>query len=382
MYNADRSASGYIRMLKAKTLAEYHNRNPNKNDYGGEKPSSPLTQLLRIVGQNELCTNDSCCEPVCDLSGVSTFPFFLVSNPYYPSLPEIEVLLSEITGQTIVLPSPPDGYPEDREIFIVFFPEVCNATSYTSKVYNPYPISVPIVQNYIGVYNIINPSYPLYPRTGFIIVYNMIGWDFAYLANGIITASNECSKSEAEASFGCFLAGAQVALADGSFKAIETVAVGDQVRGAFGEINTVTGLHRPLLGAGCIANINNEHKTTTHHPHVAADKKIYCMNPRIINSFTYGKKHKVIIDNVGNTENRVMYGLHPARILKLEVGVELQTLTGARRVDTLETIKMSPFTQVYHLAVDGSHTFMVDGYAVTGWPREDDFDYDAWVRRA
>jgi hypothetical protein len=380
MYNADRSASGYIRMLKAKTLAEYHNRNPNKNDYGGEKPSSPLTQLLRIVGQNELCTNDSCCEPVCDLSGsVNMFPF-LIDNTDYPSYPDFETIQSELsdtTGQTIVFPSPPDGYPVDREIFLVFFPEACNATSYTAKFYNPYPINVPIVQNYIGMYNT-----PSFTRTGYIIVYNMIGWDYAYPVTGIITASNECSQSEGETSFGCFLAGAQVAIADGSFKAIETVAVGDQVRGAFGEINTVTGLHRPLLGAGCIANINNEHKTTTHHPHVAADKKIYCMNPRIINSFTYGKKHKVIIDNVGNTENRVMYGLHPARILKLEVGVELQTLTGARRVDTLETIKMSPFTQVYHLAVDGSHTFMVDGYAVTGWPREDDFDYDAWVRRA
>jgi hypothetical protein len=171
-------------------------------------------------------------------------------------------------------------------------------------------------------------------------------------------------------------------MADGSFKAVETVAVGDSVRGAFGETNAVTGLHRPFLGAGAIANINNEHKTTTHHPHVADDKKIYCIEPHIINAFTYGKSHKVIIDNVGNTERRVMYGLHPSRILKLEVGVELQTLSGARRVDTIETIKMSPFTQVYHLAVDGSHTFMVDGYAVTGWPREDDFDYDAWVVRA
>lgn len=371
MYNADRSASGYIRMLKAKTLAEYHNRNPTKNDYGGEKPSSPLTQLLRIVGQNELCTNNTCCEPVCDLSGVYMFPFFT------SDIPSLESDLSSITGQTIVFPSPPDGYPPDREIFFVFFPETCNATSYTAKFYNPYPVSVPIVQNFIGMYN----TSILYPRTGFIIVYNMLGWDYAYPANGIITASNECSKSESEASYGCFLAGAQVAMADGSFKAIEAVTVGDRVSGAFGETNTVTALHRPLLGAGCIANINNEHKTTTHHPHVAADKKIYCIEPRIINSFTYGKTHKVIIDNVGNTENRVMHGLNAARILKLEVGVELQTLSGARRVDTLETIKMSPFTQVYHLAVDGSHTFMVDGYAVTGWPREDDFDYDAWSIR-
>jgi hypothetical protein len=376
MYNADKSASGYVRMLKAKTLAEYHNRNPTKNDYGGEKPSSPLTQLLRTVGQNELCVkNVVCCEPVCDISGAIFFPK-LASE-----LPELASDLSDVTGQTIVFPSPPDGYPPDRYALCFFFSETCNATSYTVKIYNPFPINIPDVQHYIGIYN-----FSLLggenQNIGIILAYNLLGWDDSYTTSLILTASNECSQSETEASLGCFLAGAQVAIADGSFKAIETVAVGDQVRGAFGEINTVTGLHRPLLGAGCIANINNEHKTTTHHPHVAADKKIHCIEPHIINRFTYGKKHKVIIDNVGNTENRVMYGLHPARILKLEVGVELQTLTGARRVDTLETIKMSPFTQVYHLAVDGSHTFMVDGYAVTGWPREDDFDYDAWVRRA
>jgi hypothetical protein len=26
----------------------------------------------------------------------------------------------------------------------------------------------------------------------------------------------------------------------------------------------------------------------------------------------------------------------------------------------------------------GSHTYNVDGYAVTGWPNEEDFDYDLW----
>jgi hypothetical protein len=28
--------------------------------------------------------------------------------------------------------------------------------------------------------------------------------------------------------------------------------------------------------------------------------------------------------------------------------------------------------------MSGSHTYHVDGYAVTGWPSEHDFDYDTW----
>jgi hypothetical protein len=51
-------------------------------------------------------------------------------------------------------------------------------------------------------------------------------------------------------------------------------------------------------------------------------------------------------------------------------------------VKSLETYSMPPDTQLYNLVVGGSHTYHVDGYAVTGWPREDDFDYDLWVARS
>jgi hypothetical protein len=367
MYNVDRSASGRTRMIKAKTLAAYHNRNPTKNDYGGEKPSSPLTMLLRSVGSNELCGQCVTCEPVCEFSNAYFFPF------YISDIDDLEQSLYELTGQTITIPGPPEGYPEDRQLLFIFFPENCNSSSYTAQLYNPGLISV--TQYFLGVFNSI-----IFERTGIIILYSSEDYDTE--PSITVTASNECSQSTTTATFGCFLEGSFVTMADGSLKPIEAVEIGDKVLGAFGEHNTVLALHRPMLGAGCIMNINNEHKTTTHHPHVSADKKIYCAEPKLINSFTYGKEHMVIVDKSGSKEKRTMYGLHSDRILKLEVGVELQTVSGARRVDTMETIKMSPFTQVYHLVVDGSHTFMVDGYAVTGWPREDDFDYDTWMVRS
>jgi hypothetical protein len=37
-----------------------------------------------------------------------------------------------------------------------------------------------------------------------------------------------------------------------------------------------------------------------------------------------------------------------------------------------------PHTQLYNLVLGGSHTMRLDGYLVTGWPNEHDFDYDAW----
>jgi hypothetical protein len=365
MSNYDRSSSRRTQMLKARTLAVYHNSNPPLNDYGGVKPSNDLTLLLRTVGEKILC-DTPCCEPVCDLSNAFFFPFDVTN------IPSFEGFLSDITGQSITVPAPPDGYPEDQPGLCLFFPEICNATTYeATTILND--VAIPQAQYFLGIYS----SDFVWARTGFIIVYPLQEYDESVTI--ALTASNECSDSSTTASYGCFLAGSQIACQDGSTKAIEKVQVGDKVKGAFGEINTVLALHRPFLGSGHIVNVNGEHKTTTHHPHISATKQFLCVEPSIIKNFTYGKEHNVIVDRTGRTERRVMQGVKHERIQALTVGSELQTLTGGRRVDSLEPIVMSPFTQVYHLAVSGSHTYVVDGYAVTGWPREDDFDYDAWA---
>jgi hypothetical protein len=65
-----------------------------------------------------------------------------------------------------------------------------------------------------------------------------------------------------------------IALSNGVTKAIEDVAVGDVVVGAFGELNTVRALHRPRLAGAHLCKINGEHTSTSHHPHIAADKSI------------------------------------------------------------------------------------------------------------
>ena len=154
--------------------------------------------------------------------------------------------------------------------------------------------------------------------------------------------------------------------------------MGDTVLGAFDETNTVVALHRPLLGTALMCKINGEHSTTNHHPHISVDRKFYCGNPALVSSSTYGREHKVI-DATGAVVDRMLHGLKKERILQLEVGVELKTVEGSRITKTLETYAMPPQTQLYNLVVDGSHTYHVDGYAVTGWPREDDFDYDTWT---
>jgi hypothetical protein len=170
-------------------------------------------------------------------------------------------------------------------------------------------------------------------------------------------------------------------MADGSEKTIEDILIGDIVLGAFGEHNEILALHRPLLGNTLMCKINDEHSTTNHHPHISIDKKFYSNDPHVVNENTYGREHEVL--GVGGVkEKRMLHGLNAGRVQQLELGVVLKTVEGGRSVKSLETYSMPPETQLYNLVVGGSHTYHVDGYAVTGWPREDDFDYDVWAPRS
>ena len=192
-----------------------------------------------------------------------------------------------------------------------------------------------------------------------------------------VTANNLCRTRGASTLNPCFLEGAIVQMADGSQKTIETVAVGDLLLGAFGEVNPVLALHRPLLGSAHMNRINGEHSTTAHHPHVSVDRKFYCSEPSVVESTTYGHEHDVI-DGSGNTVKRMLHGLKKGRVQQLQVGVVLKTVEGSRPVVSLESYDLPPETQLYNLVTGGSHTYHVDGYAVTGWPREDDWNYDTW----
>ena len=196
-----------------------------------------------------------------------------------------------------------------------------------------------------------------------------------------VTAQTPCGPTSSTTPIACFLAGAQVQMADNTTKAIEDVQVGDKVFGAFGEINTVLALQHLKLGNTLMCNINNEHHSTNHHPHIGSDKKFYCGNPALVLNDTYGKQFKVI-DHTGETVDMLMHGLKKTPVHQLTIGQTLKTVNGERKVNTMETYNLPPETPIYNLVISGSHTYHVDGYAVTGWARDDDFDYGVWLGSA
>lgn len=246
--------------------------------------------------------------------------------------------------------------------FTATWDPVPGATSYTATTTYPNASAITITGT-TGTFTSDIADYTLYPIT--------------------ITASSSCSTVTTTAEFlgSCFLAGSLVTLADGSKKPIEDIQIGDMLLGAFGEHNKVLALHRPLLGNNPMCKINDEHSTTNHHPHISIDKKFYCGDPIKVTDRTYGHEHEVIVEG-GVIEKQLLRGLKPGRVEYLHEGVYLKTVEGSRVVESLELYSLPPETQLYNLVMGGSHTYHVDGYAVTGWPREDDFDYDLWVPRS
>ena len=167
-------------------------------------------------------------------------------------------------------------------------------------------------------------------------------------------------------------------MADGRFLPIEAVRVGDLVRGRYGEANEVLALDRTRLGHRPIYLINDEHWTTGEHPHWTAEGPA-AVDPRELKS-DWGRYHPVIVAS-GRGEEWLNTGLARA-VQPLRVGARVCHGHEVREIRSIAVCTGWPDLPLYNLVLGGSHTMRVDGYVVTGWPQEHDFDYDAWVPKA
>lgn len=335
----DNSMTTRTNLLKARTFAVYNRLNPTVNMLTQRSYGCESEQLYLDVGKQVNCCPIVTIAPICITPG-------------------------NVSISILNLYSPPPPYDLSYNIaFDISWNAVNNATSYS------------VAANYPDV-----GGYTLIVITGTYTATIYENWVSPFSDTIItVTASNSCGSSSGSTDVApCFLAGSLVSMADGSTKVIENIAVGDKVIGAFGEINTVIALHRPLLGENTMTKINETHSTSSHHPHISVDKGFYCCAPSVVENNTYGREH-IVINAEGATETMMLHGLKKGRVQMLSIGVELKTIEGGKVVDSLETYSLPADTQLYNLVVSGSHTYYVNGYAVTGWPREDDYDYDNWV---
>lgn len=345
--NSDTSSSTNTRHKKAQTLHIFHLKNPNMNEAGRLKTLSASINIVRNEGSQAWTT-------------VRTGTQNNVENCCTPDIP-VDCSQYAITNYSWDYNAIISPIPLPYQYGFAFN-------------YDPLPGN-PILSVTIDWFGTPDTSFSyFFPYNGRLIIYTMS----TNVSSVNLTATYEgCAPITASQGV-CFLEGALVTMADRRNIGIENVKIGDKLLGAFGEINTVVALHRPKLNDNTMTVINGEHHTSSHHPHISPDKKFYAAIPNIATKNTYGRTH-TIIDKNGNEIQRYLEGLKVERLHQLVQGQLLQTINGPKKVEKIINYNLSPDTQLYNLVLDGSHTFYVDGYAVTGWPSESDFDYDKWV---
>jgi hypothetical protein len=170
-------------------------------------------------------------------------------------------------------------------------------------------------------------------------------------------------------------------MADGSRKMIRDVKIGDWLMGAFGEANQVLASEDLILGDRPMFVINYTHHTTADHPHVTVDKGFVVIDPEETLK-EWGAWFRceladgsfVMLNNIGLDNAK-------DRIKQMYIGDKLQTISGPAAVERIDDYYLPPDTKLYNFVMSGSHTYSVDGYFVTGWPRDDDFDYVEWKQK-
>ena len=330
--NADTSQTARIQRLKAKTIATYHKLNPTPKGTANSIKDASIQNDLREGGiayyqqtdtQTRTLVQDHCGAPG------------KVSN-----------LRIEPVGGT-----DPTNYT-----YNIIWDAAENASSYSVTTTGS---AGEVVFDTVGTQAYVHFNY---------------NFDSLFT----ITAINSCGSNPYVYSVpACFPAGTKVHIANGQTKNIEDVQVGDLVIGAFGEFNPVLALQHVIVGNSKMYKINDEHVTTDHHPHVSLDKQFYTMDIKTIENSVYGTDMPVI-NGEGKLELRHLDGLKKGRVQKLALGLNLKTIDGSRTVTKIEEVPMASDTRLYNLVTGGSHTYHADGYAVTGWPSESDFNYDTW----
>ena len=159
---------------------------------------------------------------------------------------------------------------------------------------------------------------------------------------------------------------------------IKDVKVGDMLMGAFGEANKVLASEDLILGNRPMFVINYTHHTTGDHPHVTPDRKFVAIEPH--EAFKeWGQWYSCEIEDGSFVMlNNVGFDDPEEKVKDMQVGSLLQTIEGPKKVEQIDSYILPYDTKLYNFVMSGSHTYSVDGYFVTGWPRDDDFDYVEW----
>jgi hypothetical protein len=164
-------------------------------------------------------------------------------------------------------------------------------------------------------------------------------------------------------------------MANGDYKRISSIRVGDKIDGGYGYINNVIAYHEIRLGNQPFYIINGRHITTREHRHWT-DKGWAAID---ISAAAPEYEHEITVDNNGTKERRKNIKFKNTIVSSLTVGMSFITNNGPEIIHSIEERwGEDPDQLVYTLVCDGSHTHIVNGVIVSAWARDDDFNYNTW----
>lgn len=166
----------------------------------------------------------------------------------------------------------------------------------------------------------------------------------------------------------CFIAGTRILMANGMWKSIETIQIGEYVQGPTG-INKVIGTQYTHLGnRRCVWTFN--------------DRSIYFSGEHLFWIRKKGKQFFGVADMTQHILEKDVElcpqykGLTLSQdVLVIDRPVDYATIDGWRHDEPVIAREYGNDTELYELVLDGSHTMFANGYLVAANAHDDDFDY-------
>jgi hypothetical protein len=170
-----------------------------------------------------------------------------------------------------------------------------------------------------------------------------------YVADNLVVHNKGCvgsSSTGASCGCGCFVEGTEITMADGSIKLIEDIAIGEQLIGKDGVVNTVLEYLRPVLGNRSLIAFNGGVPfITDDHPVLMKDGTWKSVDP----TTTLSKYVKLTDRNIG----------------QLTVGDTIATPDGAGfEIVSIERHQDREDLQLYNFSLDGNHTYVANNLVV------------------
>ena len=170
-----------------------------------------------------------------------------------------------------------------------------------------------------------------------------------YVADNLVVHNKGCVGSAStgvSCGCGCFVEGTKITMADGSIKSIEDIAIGEQLIGKDGVVNTVLEYLRPVLGNRTLIAFNGGVPfITDDHPVLMKDGTWKSVDP----TATLSKYVKLTDRNIG----------------QLTVGDTIATPDGAGfEIVSIERHQDHKDLQLYNFSLDGNNTYVANDLVV------------------